>query len=277
MVESGIVPLRPGSKFFKSLLMMDREPHYMLLIMFEQASVDYKQISAVILQPEVPEPFVYSGIDDGPISVLMIPHATLPYFRALSDNLSLFIGSSLVACRLYKPCIESIPIQPTFPYHNHYLVINAMTPSATSETQFNDWYTQEHIPLLSKVPSWLSSRRFVLVETTEELGAPRYLALHEWADLVAFESKEFLCATNTAWRTEVLSQVVRKERWVMEFKGVFNKARENPRMYIDGGHTAGEVRTCLLDSFLTCGHPQILILLIPLSLTRKAHKSSLSS
>lgn len=239
MAESRIVLLRPGSKFFEFLLMMDREPHYMLLIMFEQASIDYEQISAAVLQPEVPEPFLYSEFDDGPVSVLMIPHTTLPYFRGLSDKLSLSIGSNLVACRLYKPCIESIPVEITYLHHDHYLVINAMTPSVTSETQFNDWYTKEHIPLLSKVPSWLSSRRFVLVETTEELGAPQYLALHEWADLVAFESKEFLCATSTAWRTEVISQVVRKERWVMEFKGAFNKARKNPRiLYSDGEHTA---------------------------------------
>ncbi|KAK0222456.1 hypothetical protein EDD85DRAFT_960098 [Armillaria nabsnona] len=217
---------------------MDGEPHYMLLIMIERASMDYEQISAAILQPEVPEPFLYSEIDDGPLSVLMMPQSTLPYFRGLSDNLSSLIGSNLVACRLYKPCIESIPVQLTYPYYNHYLVINAMTPSVTSETQFNDWYTKEHIPLLSKVPSWLFSRRFALVETTEGSGAPRYLALHEWADLAAFQSKEFLCATNTTWRTEVLSQVVRKERWVMEFKGAFNKVRINPRTNIDGGRMA---------------------------------------
>ncbi|KAK0226611.1 hypothetical protein IW262DRAFT_1457850 [Armillaria fumosa] len=216
--------------------------------MFEQASIDYEQISAAILQPEVPEPFLYSEIDDGPVSVLMIPRTTLPYFRGLSDRLSSFIGSNLVACRLYKPCIESIPVQLTHPYHNHYLVINAMTPSVTSETQFNDWYTKEHIPLLSKVPSWLSSRRFVLVETTEELGAPRYLALHEWVDLVAFETKEFLRATNTTWRTEVLSQVVRKERWVMVFKGAFNEARKNPRMYSDGGNHTADSKASITDT-----------------------------
>lgn len=204
----------------------------------------------------------------------MIPQSTLPYFRGLSDKLSSLIGSNLVACRLYKPCIESIPVQLTYPYYNHYLVINAMTPSVTSETQFNDWYTKEHIPLLSKVPSWLSSRRFALVETTEGSGAPRYLALHEWEDLAAFQSKEFLCATNTTWRTEVLSQVVRKERWMMEFKGAFNKVRKNPRTNIDGGHIPGEVITRLLDSFLTCRHPQIFIPLKPLSLTRKAHELS---
>ncbi|PBK86580.1 hypothetical protein ARMGADRAFT_1086420 [Armillaria gallica] len=221
---------------------MDGEPLYMLLIMIERASIDYEQISAAILQPEVPDPFLYSEIDDGSLSVLMIPQSTLSYFRGLSDKLSSLIGTNLVACRLYEPCIESIPVQLTYPYYNHYLVINAMTPSVASEPQFNDWYTKEHIPLLSKVHSWLSSRRFALVETTEELGAPRYLALHEWADLAAFQSKEFLCATNTTWRTEVLSQVVRKERWVMEFKGAFNKVRRNPRTSNDGGHMA-EFRT----------------------------------
>ncbi|KAK0212212.1 hypothetical protein DFS33DRAFT_10694 [Desarmillaria ectypa] len=200
---------------------MDREPHYMLLVMLERISVDWKQIAAEFLQHGILDPLLYSEVDNGPLSVLVIPHSTLLYFRELSNNISWFIGSDLVACRLYKPYGESwtIPVQQPHSYHNQYLVINAMTPSVITETQFNDWYTEEHIPLLRKVPSWLSSRRFVLVETTEELGAPRYLALHEWADIDALESKEFLYAVNTTWRTEVISQVVRKERRVMEFKG----------------------------------------------------------
>ncbi|KAK0459399.1 uncharacterized protein EV420DRAFT_1642380 [Desarmillaria tabescens] len=193
----------------------------MLLIILEWRSVDWKQISAAFLRLGVPDPFLYSEIDNGPLSVLMVPQSTPLYFRELSNNLHSIVGSNLVVCRLYKPYGEAWtnPVQQPHSFHSHYLVINAMTPSVATETQFNDWYTKEHIHLLSKVPSWLSSRRFALVETTEEMGAPQYLALHEWADLAAFESKEFLCATNTTWRTEVISQIVQKERWVMEFKG----------------------------------------------------------
>lgn len=217
VVGSDAVPLELQSPFLGLRLRMDREPHYILLIILERLSLEWEQISAAFSQHELPDPLLYSEIDNGPLSVIILPLSTLPCFRELSNNLSSLIGSDLVTCRLYKRYGESIPIQMPHSNHNHYLVMNAMTPSANSENQFNDWYTKEHIPLLSKVPSWLSSRRFILVETTEELGAPEYLALHEWADLAAFESKEFLDATNTTWRTEVLSQVVRKERWVMEF------------------------------------------------------------
>ncbi|RDB25096.1 hypothetical protein Hypma_007427 [Hypsizygus marmoreus] len=93
-----------------------------------------------------------------------------------------------------------------------------MTPSSSSEKSFNDWYEDEHIPLLSGVPGWLDSGRYRLTISTTS-HAPSYVALHRWTDLAAFDTAEYKTATNTAWRTTVMEKVVKKERFLLQYKG----------------------------------------------------------
>jgi hypothetical protein len=102
---------------------------------------------------------------------------------------------------------------------NHILVMNSMTPDPVVEQAFHAWYTVEHIPLLQRVPFWLSSERFTLVSSTDASLVPRYLALHKWDDITAFESDEYKAATNTPWRTEVIGKVMEKERLVLKYEG----------------------------------------------------------
>ncbi|KAI0776236.1 hypothetical protein BD413DRAFT_708895, partial [Trametes elegans] len=80
------------------------------------------------------------------------------------------------------------------------------------EDELNRWYTEEHIPLLSKVPGWRQSRRFVLKEAGPAKGTdaatvtkqpPKYLALHEWASEASFDTAEFRRATSTPWRMKM--------------------------------------------------------------------------
>ncbi|KAJ7099350.1 hypothetical protein B0H15DRAFT_819946 [Mycena belliarum] len=118
---------------------------------------------------------------------------------------------------------ETIPagaqiLLPTFP-GKHLLVLNGMTPNDSAEGTFNDWYAEEHIPMLSAVPGWRSSRRFRL--RAASTSPPVYLALHEWDSYDAFGTPEFVAATNTPWRTRVVvEQVDKKERHLMEYLGV---------------------------------------------------------
>lgn len=115
----------------------------------------------------------------------------------------------------------------------HFLVINGMTPAPGFEKTFNDWYEEEHIPLLSQVPSWISSTRFKLVakynepEPEIDLEAPQYIALHRWRDLSAFETSQYKIATNTVWRTEIMEHILAKERFVMEWKGTSNTSKSS--------------------------------------------------
>ena len=104
-------------------------------------------------------------------------------------------------------------------FQHHFLVMNAMTPLPDFEQMFNDWYITEHIPLLQRVPFWLSSERFVLVSASSANPVPSHLALHKWNDIAAFETDEYKAATNTPWRTEVMGKVIQKERLVLEYEG----------------------------------------------------------
>ncbi|KAI9070279.1 hypothetical protein FKP32DRAFT_1586293 [Trametes sanguinea] len=93
-----------------------------------------------------------------------------------------------------------------------------MKPEPGAEEEFNKWYDEEHIPLLAQVPGWVRSRRFVLVDAgaigseAEEGRPPKYLAIHEWEGMEAFERPDFIAATETEWTKRVLQNVAVFER-----------------------------------------------------------------
>ena len=75
---------------------------------------------------------------------------------------------------------------------------------------FNKWHDEEHIPLFSKIPGWVRTRRFVFedggVHGTDEslkpvgvLGPQKFFALHEWETLDALASEEYEAAISTPW------------------------------------------------------------------------------
>ncbi|KAG6910410.1 hypothetical protein DXG01_010765 [Tephrocybe rancida] len=108
---------------------------------------------------------------------------------------------------------------------NHVLVSVAMTPSLTSDAAFNDWYQREHIPLLQHVPTWASSERFTLDFTTNQ-EVPQYLALHRWSSMEAFNTEEYRTATNTPWRTTVIAEIIKRERFVVTYEGKLSNLAE---------------------------------------------------
>ncbi|KAF8829458.1 hypothetical protein HHX47_DHR3000757 [Lentinula edodes] len=120
--------------------------------------------------------------------------------------------------RLYKALAHStfkgaeyLSTNPSF------LVSVALSPTLEAETDFNAWYEEEHISLLSKVPGWQACRRFSLVDfesTVNSVSPPRYLALHAYKDLDGFTTSQFKAATNTSRRTKVMKEIVASERHV---------------------------------------------------------------
>lgn len=80
---------------------------------------------------------------------------------------------------------------------------------------YNDWYEQEHIPLLSIVPGWLRSTRWVLKDATssnhsseqEKKKLSDFLAIHEWESMASFKTEEFKQATNTPWRDRIIPKI----------------------------------------------------------------------
>ena len=142
-----------------------------------------------------------------------------------------------------------------------YMTVIEVEMKKFAEAEFNRWFDEEHIPLLARVPGWVRSRRFVLKEVLGKYGTvvgqdgdeggsmdgasermrkhvrvggyggrgrevkeerpPKYLALHEWTSIDAFQSREYRHATTTPWRMQVL-----KEDRVVEYRiRVFRVAR----------------------------------------------------
>jgi pimeloyl-ACP methyl ester carboxylesterase len=84
-------------------------------------------------------------------------------------------------------------------------------PGEDKVEELNKWYTEEHIPMLSKVPGWLRTRRFVTspLQGSDEV---EYLALHEYATENGLGGPEFVAATSTKWGEEIRTNVMKEKR-----------------------------------------------------------------
>ncbi len=55
-----------------------------------------------------------------------------------------------------------------------YLYVVRLDANLEKDKQFNEWYNNEHIPALLKVPGVISANRFTSLE-----GTPKYIAIYE--------------------------------------------------------------------------------------------------
>ena len=70
---------------------------------------------------------------------------------------------------------------------------------------FDKWYDEEHIPLISKTSGWVRTRRFVFTDRTVlgteaerlSLSPHKFLTLHEWESPAALASEEYKAAIST--------------------------------------------------------------------------------
>ncbi|KAL0949757.1 hypothetical protein HGRIS_009795 [Hohenbuehelia grisea] len=179
---------------------------------------------------------------DAPVYVSRVHPATIILFPgslalSLDNSLAqsfedLMPGCELRAYDALQPNIVGFPKDNNLPIP-HYLVVNAMTPTPQSEIQFNAWYDDEHLPLLRRVPGWMSSVRYQIHANIEckavnegSIGnslrvgdAPRYLALHCWSGKHAFDTDEYREATTTPWRSRVMEGVLKRERFLLLAEG----------------------------------------------------------
>jgi hypothetical protein len=82
--------------------------------------------------------------------------------------------------------------------------------------EFDDWYTQDHVPLLLGCPDWLAVRRYLLVDAHPVPFT--HLALHYLNDERALQSDERQMARTTKWRDKLA-----KQQWFKGTYNVFNK------------------------------------------------------
>jgi hypothetical protein len=89
----------------------------------------------------------------------------------------------------------------------------ALSVPAGSEDDLAAWYTEEHIPMLLKVPGWRRIRRFRLVRAMDAPG-PEFLSVHELAGPEVLEDPGYRAAVSTPWRDRVVASALRRERRV---------------------------------------------------------------
>jgi pimeloyl-ACP methyl ester carboxylesterase len=86
-----------------------------------------------------------------------------------------------------------------------------LQPGAERKAELDAWYREEHIDMLSKVPGWLRTRRFV-TSSIDPNTPVEYLALHEYAPQNGLGGAEFRAATTTKWNAEIMSKTVKEKR-----------------------------------------------------------------
>jgi len=77
--------------------------------------------------------------------------------------------------------------------------------------EVDNWYRQEHIDMLSKVPGWLRTRRYV-TSSIDSKAPMEYLSLHEYAPENGLAGEEFRAATSTPWHNKIMAEVVKEKR-----------------------------------------------------------------
>jgi len=92
-----------------------------------------------------------------------------------------------------------------------FLYAVSFTVPAEATADFDDWYEQDHVPLLMKEPKWLMVRRMRIADGVPETYT--HLALHYLADADALQSPARDAARASPWRARLA-----KEPW---FKGSY--------------------------------------------------------
>ncbi|PVH95754.1 alpha/beta-hydrolase [Periconia macrospinosa] len=107
-----------------------------------------------------------------------------------------------------------------------YLTLRAGDDQGKKEEELAKWYREEHVPLLSKVPGWRRTRRFVTSHLDLAEGKEKvYLSLHEYAPENGLGGPEFKAATSTPWNDKIYAEVVdSKKRRVYNLYYTFGPA-----------------------------------------------------
>ena len=138
-----------------------------------------------------------------------------PEYKALSANASdrdksVAAGLATLDRRVYEQISEDgSPVGRPAPV----ILAVAMSVPEASEDDLAAWYTEEHIPMLLKVPGWRRIRRFRLTRALDGPG-PEFLSVHELAGPEVLEDPGFLAAVSTPWRDRVVASALRRERRV---------------------------------------------------------------
>ncbi|KAL2061325.1 hypothetical protein VTL71DRAFT_7598 [Oculimacula yallundae] len=83
-------------------------------------------------------------------------------------------------------------------------------PGEEAVQELDKWYQEEHVDLLSKVPGWLRTRRYV-TSSIDKNAPVEYLALHEYKPENGMDGKEFQTAISTEMTIETMKKYVKEK------------------------------------------------------------------
>ena len=138
-----------------------------------------------------------------------------PEYKALSANASdrdksVAAGLATLDRRVYEQISEDgspVGLAPV-------ILAVAMSVPEGSEDDLAAWYTEEHIPMLLKVPGWRRIRRFRLTRALDGPEPGSFLSVHELAGPEVLEDPGYRAAVSTPWRDQVVASALRRERRV---------------------------------------------------------------
>ncbi|KAF2724952.1 alpha/beta-hydrolase [Polychaeton citri CBS 116435] len=82
--------------------------------------------------------------------------------------------------------------------------------------ELNKWYEEEHIGMLSKIPGWLRSRRFLLqLGGSVSDGQVGYLSVHDFTEKNGLDGPEHKASRATPWRNQIQDKLIARQvrRW----------------------------------------------------------------
>jgi hypothetical protein len=98
--------------------------------------------------------------------------------------------------------------QPHMMSHALFVAIGDAPPE--HEDEFNRWYDEEHLPLLSQVPGVLRARRFVDLQARK----PRYIALYELDNESVTRHPRWQSALRTDWAMRI-GELTAGVEWIL--------------------------------------------------------------
>lgn len=108
-----------------------------------------------------------------------------------------------------------------------YLISAALQPAAGQDEDFDKWYRQEHLKVLSEAPEYRRSRRYKVANATmldqfvrKAPEVPQYLALHEF-DGEDLPWKELGASAETEWAKRIMENLRKEEIGWYRLKRVY--------------------------------------------------------
>jgi pimeloyl-ACP methyl ester carboxylesterase len=110
------------------------------------------------------------------------------------------------------------------------LVAASMRLPESHLEEFDRWYEQEHVGMVSKIPGWLRTRRFKMlvggVDGMPPAGQVECLAVHDFEHADGLKGPEMQAALSTPWREEVKSKVTWSSMRVWGYHLTFDTLEE---------------------------------------------------